>query len=87
MRRKTWNNVILRIGIILIFQILTNLSWANDKCQQPITGINVGNLACIEAETGTVVHNEYRGPYTLDLYSNDETNDWHRGDFYGLDDD
>ena len=49
--------------------------------------VNIANLACVDENTGKVVHQNYQGPYKLDIYSNDEHNNWYRGDFYGLDDD
>ena len=57
------------------------------SCPQPVTIINIGNLACVDPKTGKWIHNEYQGPYTQGIYSDDEKNDWYRGDFYGLDDD
>ena len=61
--------------------------WAANECQQPVTIVNIANLACVDDNTGKVIHKNYHGSYKLDVFSDDETNNWYRGDFYGLDND
>jgi hypothetical protein len=60
---------------------------ATVECQQPVAVVNIANIACVDPYTGAVAHNNYKGNYKLDIFSDDETNNWYRGDFYGLDDD
>ena len=77
----------MRILPIIFLSLLINPAWAANECQQPVVIVNIANLACVDENTGKVVHQNYQGPYKLDIYSNDEHNNWYRGDFYGLDDD
>lgn len=49
--------------------------------------INIGNLVCVDPETGKTVHSAYRGNYKLNIFSDDSHDEWYRGNFYGMDDD
>jgi len=78
----------MRAGIVIIISLLgMNASYAAPTCQQPMSVINIGNLACVDPETGKTVHSPYRANYTLDIFSNNPTDEWYRGNFYGIDDD
>ena len=76
-----------KILTIVIFSAISCKAWANENCEQPVTIVNIANLACVDENTGKVIHKKYTGNYKLDVFSDDETNNWYRGDFYGLDND
>ena len=78
----------MRRGIIFVMLLLANgATFAASSCEQPVSIVNVGNLACIDPDTGKIVHNTYRGSYELDIFTDDPKQEWYRGNFYGLDDD
>jgi len=49
--------------------------------------INIGNLACVDPETGKAVRSPYRGNYKHNIFSDDVSDEWYRVNFYGMDDD
>jgi hypothetical protein len=76
-----------KIFAIVIFSVISCNARANEDCEQPVTIVNIANLACVDENTGRVIHKKYQGNYKLDMFSDDEKNNWYRGDFYGLDND
>jgi hypothetical protein len=76
-----------KILAIALFSIISCKAWANEVCEQPVTIVNIANLACVDENTGKVIHKKYQENYKLDVFSDDERNNWYRGDFYGLDND
>lgn len=78
----------MRAGIVVIISLLgISSSFAAPTCQQPMSVINIGNLACVDPETGKTVHSAYRGNYKHNIFSDDSHDEWYRGNFYGMDDD
>lgn len=77
----------MRMSVIIMVLMFASPIYAGTECQQPVMIVNIANLACVDENTGKIIHKDYRGNYKLDVYSDDENNNWYRGDFYGLDDD
>jgi len=78
----------MRAGIVVIISLLgINPSFAAPTCQQPMSVINICNLACVDPEIGKAVHSPYRGNYKLNIFSDDSSDEWYRGNFYSMDDD
>jgi hypothetical protein len=73
--------------VILLLPLISNTAWAANECAQPSSVFHIENLACTDSSAGKTIYNRYVGRYRSDIYSNDETNEWYRGDFYGLDND
>ena len=77
----------MRLSVTIMVSMFASPIYAATECQQPVMIVNIANLVCVDDNTRKIIHKDYRGNYKLDLYSNDESNNWYRGDFYGLDDD
>jgi hypothetical protein len=76
-----------KILTVVMFSAVSCTAWADGDCEQPVAIVNVANLACVDENTGKIIHKKYQGNYKLDMFSDDERNNWYRGDFYGLDND
>lgn len=73
--------------VILLLHLISNAAWAENECAQPSSVFHIENLACADSGTGKTIYNRSAGSYRSDIYSNDETSQWYRGDFYGMDND
>jgi|LakMenEpi03Aug12_release.lakeMendotaPanAssembly.Ray.scaffolds.fasta_scaffold118994_4 hypothetical protein len=77
-------------AVMFILAILfpeSDLVWAATECAQPSPIVHIENLACSDSGRGKILYNKHQDSYRLNIYSNNETSEWYRGDFYGLDDD
>ena len=77
-------------AVMFILAVLcqgSDLAWATTECAQPSPIVHIENLACSDPRGEKILYNKYQDSYRSNIYSNDETSEWYRGDFYGLDDD
>ena len=86
-RMKLLNSktTILTICIVNLFSATGVRS--EEDCRQPVAFVNIANLSCAVSARDKKNHRNAPSSCTLDLYSDDNANEWYRGDFMGMDDD